>query len=190
MANCCKTCPIYRVSMRFLASSASTARPVTTAISWTMSAAWTLRPQWRDFVEELCGDTYRNFICRLLDVSHVRFRFHWHFTPNGGEVSPHCDSKGKIGSQIFYLNTDATGSGIGVARRSSWTITVASPRTTRPPSRTLTQSTRPRPETIAAFSLAVGAIPGTACGASIAPRITTARYSSWCSRSIGRCVWP
>ena len=23
----------------------------------------------------------------------------------GGEVSPHCDSKGKIGSQIFYLNT-------------------------------------------------------------------------------------
>ena len=65
-----------------------------------------LSPQWSDFVEELCGDVYRRFVCQLLDVSHVRFRFHWHFTPNGGEVSPHCDSKGKIGSQIFYLNTD------------------------------------------------------------------------------------
>jgi 2-oxoglutarate-Fe(II)-dependent oxygenase superfamily protein len=65
-----------------------------------------LAPAWHDFVEELCGDTYRVFICRLLDVSDVRFRFHWHYTPNGGEVCPHCDSKGKIGSQIFYLNTD------------------------------------------------------------------------------------
>jgi hypothetical protein len=62
--------------------------------------------QWRDFVEELCGDQYRDFVCQLLDVPQVRFRFHWHFTPNGGEVSPHCDSKGKIGSQIFYLNTE------------------------------------------------------------------------------------
>jgi len=60
---------------------------------------------WRDFVEELCSERYRDFICRLLDVSHVRFRFHWHFTPNGCVVSPHCDSRGKIGSQIFYLNT-------------------------------------------------------------------------------------
>tara|TARA_R110002110_G_scaffold205066_1_gene416678 strand:- start:72208 stop:72969 length:762 start_codon:yes stop_codon:yes gene_type:complete len=65
-----------------------------------------LAPVWRDFVEELCSDQYRDFVCRLLDVSDVRFRFHWHFTPNGGEVSPHCDSKGKIGSHIFYLNTE------------------------------------------------------------------------------------
>ncbi len=65
-----------------------------------------LQPQWREFVEELCGDGYRRFICRLLNVSQVHFRFHWHFTPTGGEVSPHCDSKGKIGSQIFYLNTE------------------------------------------------------------------------------------
>jgi hypothetical protein len=64
-----------------------------------------LATPWRDFAEELCGDVYRDFVCRLLDVKQVRFRFHWHFTPTGGEVSPHCDSKGKIGSQIFYLNT-------------------------------------------------------------------------------------
>ena len=63
-----------------------------------------LSPAWSEFVGELRSDRYRDFVCSLLDVSHVRFRFHWHFTPNGGEVSPHCDSKGKIGSQIFYLN--------------------------------------------------------------------------------------
>jgi len=66
-----------------------------------------LSDPWRDFAEELCGSAYRDFVCRLLNVKDVRFRFHWHFTPNGGEVSPHCDSKGKIGSQIFYLNTEA-----------------------------------------------------------------------------------
>jgi len=65
-----------------------------------------LAAPWRDFVEELCSDVYRDFICSLLQVKHVRFRFHWHFTPSGGEVSPHCDSRGKIGSQIFYLNTE------------------------------------------------------------------------------------
>ena len=65
-----------------------------------------LSTPWREFAEELCDDVYRDFVCRLLNVRQVRFRFHWHFTPTGGEVSPHCDSKGKIGSQIFYLNTD------------------------------------------------------------------------------------
>ena len=65
-----------------------------------------IAPQWRDFIEELCDDTYRSLVCRLLQVKEVRFRFHWHFTPDGGEVTPHCDSKGKIGSQIFYLNTE------------------------------------------------------------------------------------
>ncbi len=61
---------------------------------------------WQQLVDELRSDRYRVFICGLLGVKDVRFRFHWHYTPNGGEVSPHCDSKGKIGSQIFYLNTD------------------------------------------------------------------------------------
>jgi hypothetical protein len=64
-----------------------------------------LEQPWQDLIDELCSKTYRKFVCRLLGVSHVRFRFHWHFTPDGGEVSPHCDSRAKIGSQIFYLNT-------------------------------------------------------------------------------------
>ena len=65
-----------------------------------------LSAPWEQFIAELRGPAYRKFVCSMLDVSDVRFRFHWHFTPNGGEVSPHCDSKGKIGSQIFYLNTE------------------------------------------------------------------------------------
>ena len=65
-----------------------------------------LAAPWREFAEELCSDFYRDFVCRLLNVAAVRFRLHWHFTPTGGEVSPHCDSKGKIGSHIFYLNTE------------------------------------------------------------------------------------
>ena len=65
-----------------------------------------LNPAWQTLVDEMRGPVYRKFVCRLLGVNHVRFRFHWHFTPNGGVVTPHCDSKGKIGSQIFYLNTE------------------------------------------------------------------------------------
>lgn len=61
---------------------------------------------WQEFVAELMSDRYRDFVCSLLNVKKVRFRFHWHYTPNGAEVGPHCDSKGKIGSQIFYLNTE------------------------------------------------------------------------------------
>ena len=61
---------------------------------------------WQAFVDEILGDVYRSFVCRILGVARVRFRLHWHYTPRGAEVGPHCDSKGKIGSQIFYLNTE------------------------------------------------------------------------------------
>ncbi len=61
---------------------------------------------WQAFVDEILSDTYRSFVCRLLGVSKVRFRLHWHYTPRGAEVGPHVDSKVKIGSQIFYLNSE------------------------------------------------------------------------------------
>ncbi|MFV8817804.1 2OG-Fe(II) oxygenase [Haliea sp. E17] len=65
-----------------------------------------LAEPWQQFIDELRGDTYREFVCQLLKVRDIRFRFHWHYTPAGCEVSPHCDSRGKLGSQIFYLNTE------------------------------------------------------------------------------------
>jgi len=68
-------------------------------------AGMDLSPAWKTFIKELRSRRYRRFICKLLGVPNVRFRFHWHFACAGSEVSPHCDSRNKIGSQIFYLNT-------------------------------------------------------------------------------------
>ena len=62
---------------------------------------------WHRFIAELRGDLYRSFVCKLLGVARVGFRFQWHYTPRGGEVPPHCDAIGKIGTQIFYMNTAA-----------------------------------------------------------------------------------
>ena len=65
----------------------------------------TVSPQWLEFIDELKGDTYRQFVARLLGVRAIRLRFHWHYTPSACEVSPHCDSPVKLGSHIFYMNT-------------------------------------------------------------------------------------
>ncbi len=61
---------------------------------------------WHAFVAELNGPHYRRFLCRMLDVPSVSLSYHWHYTPNGCSVSPHCDAKRKLGSQIFYFNTE------------------------------------------------------------------------------------
>ncbi|MCH7708056.1 MAG: hypothetical protein IH884_06170 [Myxococcales bacterium] len=64
-----------------------------------------LPASWRDFIAELEGDGYRKFIARLFGRGGFRLRYHWHYTPNGCSVSPHCDSTRKLGSHIFYMNT-------------------------------------------------------------------------------------
>jgi len=66
-----------------------------------------LPASWREFIEELQGKTYRSFLSRMLGVA-VRLRFHWHYTPRGCSVSPHCDARRKLGSHIFYFNTSDT----------------------------------------------------------------------------------
>ena len=60
---------------------------------------------WQAFINELRSDLYRSFIKDLLGRGHIRFRFHWHYTPSGCVVSPHCDSSSKLGSHIFYMNS-------------------------------------------------------------------------------------
>jgi len=62
---------------------------------------------WQTFIDELRGDLYRGFIKELFGRGYIRFRFHWHYTPNGCVVPPHCDSRGKIGSHIFYMNSSS-----------------------------------------------------------------------------------
>ncbi len=61
---------------------------------------------WQEFIAELRSDRYRNAMTRLLDAKKIEFRCHWHYTPNGCSVSPHCDSKREHGSHLFYFNSE------------------------------------------------------------------------------------
>lgn len=65
-----------------------------------------LAPAWREFLEELRGPRYYTDLCRLFGRLALDLRFHWHYTPRGCSVSPHCDSKHKLGSHIFYFNSE------------------------------------------------------------------------------------
>ena len=64
-----------------------------------------IHPAWEAFIAELLSPEYRQLISKLMNTQHFRLRMHWHYTPSGCDVSPHCDSKVKLGSQIFYMNT-------------------------------------------------------------------------------------
>ena len=60
---------------------------------------------WQEFIAELCSDAYRQQVQRLLGANKVEFRFHWHYTPSGCDVSPHCDARRERGSHLFYFNS-------------------------------------------------------------------------------------
>lgn len=67
----------------------------------------TMVPQpWKEFIGELCSDAYRREIERLLGAKKAEFRFHWHYTPTGCDVSPHCDARREHGSHLFYFNSE------------------------------------------------------------------------------------
>ncbi|MCB1674696.1 MAG: hypothetical protein KDI01_00290 [Halioglobus sp.] len=61
---------------------------------------------WKAFIDELCSDAYRGEVARLLGAARVEFRFHWHYTPTGCDVSPHCDARREHGSHLFYFNSE------------------------------------------------------------------------------------
>lgn len=65
-----------------------------------------LSEPWREFMGELRGKRYRDNLRRLMGTSSLVLNFHWHYTPNGCAVSPHCDSVRKLGSHIFYFNKE------------------------------------------------------------------------------------
>ena len=60
---------------------------------------------WKEFVAELKGKRYREWLANMLGTRNFKLAFHWHYTPTGCSVSPHCDAKRKLGSHIFYFNT-------------------------------------------------------------------------------------
>jgi hypothetical protein len=65
-----------------------------------------IAPAWHEFVAELKSERYMAFIRRMFGRGALHLLFHWHYTPNGCSVSPHCDARRKLGSHIFYLNTE------------------------------------------------------------------------------------
>lgn len=68
-----------------------------------------LAPSWREFIGELQSEPYLDFVRRTWGVKpHERFvlSMHWHHAPAGASVSPHTDARRKIGSHIFYFNTE------------------------------------------------------------------------------------
>ena len=65
-----------------------------------------LAPPWRDFMAEVLSERYREALSRLLGAPSIALSFHWHYTPRGCSVSPHCDSTRKLGSHIFYFSTE------------------------------------------------------------------------------------
>ena len=66
-----------------------------------------LSPIWQKFVDELYYGPYIAKIREVLGRDDFFLTSHWHYTPSGCSVSPHCDADWKLGSHIFYFN-DAT----------------------------------------------------------------------------------
>lgn len=63
-------------------------------------------PLWHRFVGELEDGPYREWLAALFGTRRLRLSYHWHYTPSGCSVSPHCDARHKLGSHVFYFNTE------------------------------------------------------------------------------------
>lgn len=69
-----------------------------------------MSPPWKEFVAEILGDAYLAFIRRMFALKphqEVIPTLEWYYAWEGCSVSPHCDARRKLGTHIFYFNTDA-----------------------------------------------------------------------------------
>lgn len=66
----------------------------------------TLATEWHDFLAELEGPVYQQFLTRLLGPHHFLPTFEWYYAWQGCAVSPHCDAARKLATHIFYFNTE------------------------------------------------------------------------------------
>ena len=66
--------------------------------------------EWRELIRELHSDEYQRFLERLFGIKRNNYDMvlSWHYMPRGTQITPHCDTKKKIGTHIFYLNTSDT----------------------------------------------------------------------------------
>lgn len=60
---------------------------------------------WKEFIKELESKEVRSFIKTFLGTNY-RPGFVWTISFKGSEISPHADSYEKLGSLLFYFNTD------------------------------------------------------------------------------------
>ena len=65
-----------------------------------------LAQPWRELSTNSAALRIEAFSERMFGRRALRLILHWHYTPNGCSVSPHCDARRKLGSHIFYFNTD------------------------------------------------------------------------------------
>jgi hypothetical protein len=67
-------------------------------------------PAWQQFVQEIQGKTYDTFIRRMFGIKphgKLILTMEWYYGWQGCGVSPHCDARRKLGTHIFYFNTEA-----------------------------------------------------------------------------------
>jgi 2OG-Fe(II) oxygenase superfamily len=68
-----------------------------------------LAEPWHEFISELHGPTYDRLVRRLFALrkgSPYILTLEWYYAWEGCGVSPHCDARRKLGTHIFYFNTN------------------------------------------------------------------------------------
>lgn len=63
-------------------------------------------PAWQEFLAELQGPVYQDFLRRVLGPHTFIPTFEWYYAWKGCAVSPHCDAARKLATHIFYFNTE------------------------------------------------------------------------------------
>lgn len=66
-----------------------------------------LSKPWSEFIAELQGVEYRTELERIFGTPNFSLFMWWQYAVRGCSVSPHCDGRTKLGSQLFYFNTPA-----------------------------------------------------------------------------------
>ena len=69
-------------------------------------AGLSLPQPWLEFLAELQGEAYQNFLHRMLGPGSFLLTFEWHYAWQGCSVSPHCDAARKIATHLFYFNQE------------------------------------------------------------------------------------
>jgi len=65
-----------------------------------------ISPMWQQFLAELQGPVYQDFLRRVLGPRTFLPTFEWYYAWKGCAVSPHCDAVRKLATHIFYFNTE------------------------------------------------------------------------------------